>query len=235
MSAAARSRRRPRRSLPCAARRARRRDHDKPGDDAMTENIILASSSPFRKALLDNAGVDFRGRASRDRRARGRGAAGRQRRDAGGCRAGAGRGQGGRGQRAQSRRAGASARDQTLSLGDEVFHKPADMEGARRHLLALSGKTHQLNSAVVLVRDGETLWRTCRDRAADHARARRRLSSAAIWRASATRRCRASAPTRSRARASSCSRRSKATISPSSACRCCRCWPQLRELGAIDG
>ena len=38
--------------------------------------------------------------------------------------------------------------DQTLSLGDEVFHKPADMEGARRHLLALSGKTHQLNSAV---------------------------------------------------------------------------------------
>ena len=49
--------------------------------------------------------------------------------------------------------------DQTLSLGDEMFHKPADMEGARRHLLALSGKTHQLNSAVVLVRNGETLWR----------------------------------------------------------------------------
>ena len=49
--------------------------------------------------------------------------------------------------------------DQTLSLGDRVFHKPADMEGARRHLLDLSGKTHQLNSAVVLVRDGEALWR----------------------------------------------------------------------------
>jgi septum formation protein len=49
--------------------------------------------------------------------------------------------------------------DQTLSLGDEVFHKPADMEGARRHLLALSGKTHQLNSAAVLVRDGNVLWR----------------------------------------------------------------------------
>ncbi|TIV90116.1 MAG: septum formation inhibitor Maf, partial [Mesorhizobium sp.] len=49
--------------------------------------------------------------------------------------------------------------DQTLSLGDEVFHKPADMEGARRHLLALSGKTHQLNSAAVLCRDGEVLWR----------------------------------------------------------------------------
>ena len=49
--------------------------------------------------------------------------------------------------------------DQTLSLGDEVFHKPKDMEGARRHLLALSGKTHQLNSGVVLARNGETIWR----------------------------------------------------------------------------
>jgi septum formation protein len=49
--------------------------------------------------------------------------------------------------------------DQTLSLGDEIFHKPADMEGARRHLLALSGRTHQLNSAAVLARDGRVLWR----------------------------------------------------------------------------
>ncbi len=49
--------------------------------------------------------------------------------------------------------------DQTLSVGDEVLHKPRDMEEARRRLLALSGKTHQLNSAVVLMRDGEVLWR----------------------------------------------------------------------------
>ncbi|MBY8916477.1 Maf-like protein [Nitratireductor sp. L1-7-SE] len=49
--------------------------------------------------------------------------------------------------------------DQTLSLDDEVFHKPADMEGARRHLLKLSGRTHQLNSAVVIARDGEVVWR----------------------------------------------------------------------------
>jgi septum formation protein len=48
--------------------------------------------------------------------------------------------------------------DQTLSLADEVFHKPADMEAARRHLLKLSGKTHQLNSAVAIVRNGDTLW-----------------------------------------------------------------------------
>lgn len=49
--------------------------------------------------------------------------------------------------------------DQTLSLDEQLFHKPADMEGARRHLLALSGRTHQLNSAVVLARNGEALWR----------------------------------------------------------------------------
>ncbi|MER2536698.1 MAG: Maf-like protein [Rhizobiaceae bacterium] len=49
--------------------------------------------------------------------------------------------------------------DQTLSLGDEVLHKPADMEAARRRLLALSGRTHHLNSAAVLARDGEVLWR----------------------------------------------------------------------------
>ncbi|MEP9387103.1 Maf-like protein [Mesorhizobium sp. KR9-304] len=49
--------------------------------------------------------------------------------------------------------------DQTLSLGDELFHKPKDMEDARRHLLKLSGRTHQLNSAAVLARNGEALWR----------------------------------------------------------------------------
>ena len=37
--------------------------------------------------------------------------------------------------------------------------KPQDMEAARRHLLKLSGKTHQLNSAAVLARNGETIWR----------------------------------------------------------------------------
>jgi septum formation protein len=50
--------------------------------------------------------------------------------------------------------------DQTLSLDDQIFHKPADMEGARRHLLVLSGKTHDLNSAVVIARAGVPLWRT---------------------------------------------------------------------------
>ena len=49
--------------------------------------------------------------------------------------------------------------DQVLSVGDEVLHKPADMEAARRTLLKLSGRTHHLDSAVVLARDGEAVWR----------------------------------------------------------------------------
>lgn len=48
--------------------------------------------------------------------------------------------------------------DQTLSLGDEMFHKPDDMAQARRTLLKLSGKTHSLNSAVSIAKNGETLW-----------------------------------------------------------------------------
>ncbi len=47
--------------------------------------------------------------------------------------------------------------EQVVSLGDEILHPPADMEEARRRLLLLSGKTHQVNVAVVLARDGQVL------------------------------------------------------------------------------
>jgi septum formation protein len=49
--------------------------------------------------------------------------------------------------------------DQTMALDDRLFHKPADMEGARRHLLALSGRMHELHSGVVLARAGIAIWR----------------------------------------------------------------------------
>jgi septum formation protein len=122
------------------------------------QRIILASGSPFRKQLLDNAGVTVDVvRPEIDERA----------------------------VEAPLKETGATPEDvalvlaeakavsvseqhpaalvigsdQTLSLDDRIFHKPADMETARRHLLALSGETHQLNSAVVIARDGEALWR----------------------------------------------------------------------------
>lgn len=48
--------------------------------------------------------------------------------------------------------------DQTLSLNDELFHKPENMEAARRTLLKLSGQTHTLNSGVSIAKDGQTIW-----------------------------------------------------------------------------
>lgn len=49
--------------------------------------------------------------------------------------------------------------DQTLSLGGKMFHKPMNMNEARRHLLSFSGQTHQLNSGVALVFNEKTIWR----------------------------------------------------------------------------
>jgi septum formation protein len=124
----------------------------------MTETIILASGSPFRKAMLANAGVAFTAvTADVDERAlesplEGSGVTPDEVALI----------------LAEAKAGNVSENhpgvlvlgcDQTLSLDDRVFHKPRNMEDARRHLLALSGKTHHLNSAAVLVRDGETLWR----------------------------------------------------------------------------
>lgn len=49
--------------------------------------------------------------------------------------------------------------DQTLGFGDKRFNKPVDYEAARRQLLELSGNSHQLHSAIAVVKNGETLWR----------------------------------------------------------------------------
>ncbi|TKD35844.1 MAG: Maf-like protein [Mesorhizobium sp.] len=124
----------------------------------MAEKIILASGSPFRKALLVNAGVAVEAvPAEVDERALEAPLkdSGISPEDVALVLAEA------KATEVSERKPSALVLgcDQTLSLGDELFHKPADMEGARRHLLALSGKTHQLNSAVVLARDGAVLWR----------------------------------------------------------------------------
>ncbi|MGF7008161.1 Maf-like protein [Aminobacter sp. BE322] len=124
----------------------------------MTEKLILASGSPFRKKLLEHAGIGVEAiPADLDERALEAPLA-----DSGASPEDVAL------VLAEAKATAVSEKhpgrlvlgcDQTLSLGDEVFHKPSDMEGARRHLLKLSGQTHHLNSAVVLVRDGETLWR----------------------------------------------------------------------------
>jgi septum formation protein len=121
-------------------------------------DIILASKSPFRSALLKNAGINFSVQSANiDERAVEAPLyeTGATPEDVALV-------------LAEAKALDVSVRkpgtlvigsDQTLSLGDEVLHKPSDMEAARRQLLKLSGKTHHLNSAIVLARDGETLWR----------------------------------------------------------------------------
>jgi septum formation protein len=121
-------------------------------------NLFLASKSPFRAAILRNAGLDFRVEAaSLDERAA----------EAPLLQSGAAP-EDVASVLAEAKALDVSERfpgaltlgaDQTLSLGDELFHKPEDMEAARRHLLKLSGRTHILSSALVLARDGEAVWR----------------------------------------------------------------------------
>jgi septum formation protein len=48
--------------------------------------------------------------------------------------------------------------DQMLVCEDAWFDKPADRAAARDQLLALSGKTHTLETAVCVVRDGGRIW-----------------------------------------------------------------------------
>lgn len=123
----------------------------------MASPLILASSSPFRRALLENAGLTFEAHAAHiDERAI----------------------------EAPLEQSGATpdavalhlahakaievserypgalviGSDQTMSLGSRVYHKPPTMEAAADHLLSLSGQTHRLNSAVAFARDGVIVW-----------------------------------------------------------------------------
>jgi septum formation protein len=50
--------------------------------------------------------------------------------------------------------------DQMLDCGGVWFDKPVDRAAASRQLIALSGQTHRLVSAIVALRNGVTLWQT---------------------------------------------------------------------------
>ena len=49
--------------------------------------------------------------------------------------------------------------DQKLNLEGTAFDKPTDLDGARAHLRALSGKPHHLETAIVIAENGEFVWR----------------------------------------------------------------------------
>src|SRR5262245_26731663 len=48
--------------------------------------------------------------------------------------------------------------DQVIALGGDVIDKPVDLDDARRQLQRLRGKTHSLFTAVALVQDGQVVW-----------------------------------------------------------------------------
>jgi len=49
--------------------------------------------------------------------------------------------------------------DQMLNLDEVRYDKPVDMDGARRHLQAFSGKTHRLETALVVAEGDQIVWR----------------------------------------------------------------------------
>lgn len=120
--------------------------------------LVLASASPSRAALLRAAGFDFKiDPAGVDEQAV-REVLAQDERSAPAdvaevlARAKA--------ETVSERRPGALVigADQVLALGDDIFEKPETMEDARRTLLALQGRTHQLVSAVALAREGNVFW-----------------------------------------------------------------------------
>ena len=124
----------------------------------MNQQMVLASASPHRKAMLEAAGLAVEAVASDiDERAVEH-ALGAEARD----------GEILAGVLAEAKAVDVSQRhpeslvigcDQTLTLDGAIFHKPANMTEARKNLARLSGQTHQLNSSVLLAQNGQALWR----------------------------------------------------------------------------
>lgn len=117
--------------------------------------LILASQSSARKMLLGNAGLEFEA-VTADIDERGIQAASKlsnpreislllAREKAKVISAG----------RAGSYVIGA---DQTLALGERLFNKPAGRPQALAQLRDLAGRTHELNSAVAVARDGKIIF-----------------------------------------------------------------------------
>lgn len=119
--------------------------------------LVLASSSPFRRMLMENAGLAFEAVAARiDERA----IEAPLEKEGVSPDAVALILAKAKAREVSERFQGALVigSDQTMSLDHMVFHKPKDMLDAENHLRVLSGKTHRLNSAVALAKDGEILW-----------------------------------------------------------------------------
>lgn len=120
-----------------------------------SQPLVLASQSSARQALLINAGIPFEAiPAAIDERAV-QHASGLTSPGEIACKL------------AEEKAAAVSSRlpgrlvlgaDQTLALGERSFHKPNDRAQAVAQLRALSGRRHELHSAIALVRNGQVLF-----------------------------------------------------------------------------
>lgn len=121
----------------------------------MTVPLVLASSSPFRRMLMENAGLAFESRAAEiDEREIEAGLEGASPDQVALTLAKA------KALEVTGHFPGALVigSDQTMSLGSRVYHKPKTLAEAKENLLSLSSKTHRLNSAIAFARDGEIVW-----------------------------------------------------------------------------
>ena len=50
------------------------------------------------------------------------------------------------------------AGDQMLNLDGRAFDKPKDLDEAKSHLRALSGRSHTLETAIIIAEDGKPVW-----------------------------------------------------------------------------
>ena len=121
----------------------------------MTVPLVLASSSPFRRMLMENAGLAFESRAAEvDERKIEAGLEGASPDQVALTLARA------KAAEVSGHSPGALVigSDQTMSLGSRVYHKPKTLAEAKENLLSLSNRTHRLNSAIAFARDGEIVW-----------------------------------------------------------------------------
>lgn len=119
--------------------------------------LILASASPSRRQLLANAGFDFTVEVSgvdEDEVKRSLSAERAAPRDIAETLAEL------KAQRVSQRHPAAMVigSDSTLSCDGRLFDKPPTLAAARRQLLELRDRTHDLCSAVVVARGGTRLW-----------------------------------------------------------------------------
>lgn len=121
--------------------------------------LLLASTSPFRRRLLEAAGVPFRAVAANvDETALKRRLAADGPATAPASVAEAIAAAKAEAVSAANPKALVAGADQVLALGDELFDKPGDPGTARAQLKRLRGRTHQLFSAVALAQGGSVVW-----------------------------------------------------------------------------